>query len=192
MAGICQRRKLRLREGRSRPHSRLLGRGEGSLSIRSFQCSSYSSPPPSNVCRPLTHHHSHAHTPPPPTHTCTHTGVAASTGSAATHLIQLTCLCWVHLEALAGDNMFLASPRALSVRDTRLLRARGCQLPSSPAAPSPWETMDEANYLAFFSFFRSSRCWTPSKTPTPAPQSALPPDAGCQAWLCPPFLEGPF
>ena len=35
--------------------------------------------------------------------------LAISAASTFTHLLQLTFLCWVTLEMLAGDNMFLAS-----------------------------------------------------------------------------------
>lgn len=55
-----------------------------------------------------THSCTHAHTHTAFTWVRTFWALAASAGFTITHLIQLTYLCWVHLQILAGDNMFLA------------------------------------------------------------------------------------
>lgn len=122
-------------------------------------------------------------------HAQTHTGVAAS-AAPHPHTSSIDMALLGPLGSPAGDSMLLASPKVLSVR-THASSQPGGSLPSSLAAPRPWETMNEANYSALISSLDQAEVGCPQRHP---PQDPECPASGCQlsGLAVSSILEGPF
>lgn len=158
IAGILQGKKLRLREVRSLSKMTELVRGGAGISTHiwlTLHLVLLLQQPTAFPHLQMSVRHR-----PPHTGTHTHTFVwmrtfwvlAVSAASTFIHFIQLTFLCWVHLEILAGDNRFLASSEGSCVQGRHTSLGKEEKLCTE-------RDFEPKGAMLFLSILEVSRCW---------------------------------